>query len=115
VTIAIVEGSNQAIWQIRVPPEIQGRVFGAEQMITRSTAPLAYLLAGPLADKIFEPIMAADGILSDSLGPWIGVGVGRGIGLMFILMGFIKISVAAWGFINPNIRGIEDDLPDAVE
>jgi MFS family permease len=115
VTIAVVEGSNQAIWQIKVPPEIQGRVFGAEQMITRSTAPLAYLLAGPLADKIFEPMMAMDGYLADSLGQLLGMGVGRGIGLMFILMGFIKISVAAWGFINPNIRGIEEDLPDAVE
>jgi hypothetical protein len=115
VTIAVVEGSNQAIWQIKVPPEIQGRVFGAEQMITRSTTPLAYLLAGPLADKIFEPMMAMDGYLADSLGQLLGVGVGRGIGLIFVLMGMIKICVAAWGFINPNIRGIEDDLPDAVE
>lgn len=114
MTIAVVEGSNQAIWQIKVPPEIQGRVFGAEQMITRSTTPLAFLLAGPLADKIFEPMMATDGFLSDKLGLLLGVGVGRGIGLIFVLMGLIKIGVAAWGFINPNIRGIEEDLPDVV-
>lgn len=114
MTIAVVEGSNQAIWQIKVPPEIQGRVFGAEQMITRSTTPLAFLLAGPLADKIFEPMMATDGFLSDKLSLLLGVGVGRGIGLIFVLMGLIKIGVAAWGFINPNIRGIEEDLPDVV-
>jgi DHA3 family macrolide efflux protein-like MFS transporter len=113
-TIAIVQGSNQAIWQVKVPPEIQGRVFGAQQMVTRSTTPLAYLLAGPLADKIFEPMLAVDGNLADSLGPLLGVGLGRGIGMMFVLMGFIKIGVAAWGFINPQIREIEDNLPDAV-
>lgn len=114
-TIAIVQGSNQAIWQIKVPPEIQGRVFGAEQMVTRSTAPLAYLLAGPLADKIFEPMLAVDGILADSLGQLVGVGIGRGIGLMFVLMGLVKIGVAVWGFTNPHIREIEGNLSDAVE
>jgi DHA3 family macrolide efflux protein-like MFS transporter len=114
-TIAIVEGSNQAIWQIKVPPEIQGRVFGAQQMVTRGTTPLAYLLAGPLADKIFEPMLTMDGSLADSIGQWVGVGIGRGIGLMFVLMGFIKIGVSAWGFINPHIREIEGNLPDAVE
>jgi hypothetical protein len=114
MTIAVVEGSNQAIWQVKVPPDIQGRVFGAQQMVTRSTAPLAYLLAGPLADKIFEPMLAVDGSLADRLGPLLGTGIGRGIGLMFFLMGLIKIGVAAWGFINPSIRRIENDLPDAV-
>jgi len=114
-TIAIVEGSNQAIWQVKVPPEIQGRVFGAQQMVTRGTTPLAYLLAGPLADKIFEPMLAVDGLLADSLGQLVGMGTGRGIGLIFVLMGFIKIAVAAWGFINPHIREIEENLPDAVE
>jgi DHA3 family macrolide efflux protein-like MFS transporter len=113
-TIAIVEGSNQAIWQVKVPPEIQGRVFGAQQMVTRSTTPLAYLLAGPLADKIFEPMLAVDGSFADSLGQLLGVGIGRGIGLMFIIMGIIKMGVATWGFINPQIREIEDNLPDAV-
>jgi DHA3 family macrolide efflux protein-like MFS transporter len=114
-TIAIVEGSNQAIWQVKVPPEIQGRVFGAQQMVVRSTTPLAYLLAGPLADKIFEPLLVVDGSLADSLGPLVGVGIGRGIGLMFVLMGIIKTAVAAWGFVNPHIREIEDKLPDVVE
>jgi MFS transporter, DHA3 family, macrolide efflux protein len=114
MTIAIVEGSSQAIWQVKVPPEMQGRVFGAQQMVTRSTAPLAYLLAGPLADEIFEPMLAVNGSLADRLGPLLGTGVGRGIALMFVLMGFIKIVVSTWGFINPHIRQIEDHIPDAV-
>jgi DHA3 family macrolide efflux protein-like MFS transporter len=114
-TIAIVEGSNQAIWQVKVPPEIQGRVFGTQQMVTRATTPLAYLLVGPLADKVFEPMLTVNGILADSLGQLVGVGIGRGIGLMFVLMGFIKIAVSAWGFINPHIREIEEILTDVVE
>jgi MFS family permease len=59
-TIAIVFGSNQAIWQSKVAPDIQGRVFATQQMIARAAAPLAYLLAGPLADRVFEPLLAPD-------------------------------------------------------
>ena len=77
--------------------------------------PLAYLLAGPLADKVFEPLLAVDGPLAKSVGGVIGTGAGRGIGLLFILMGIIKVTaVAIIGKLNPRVRNVEDELPDAV-
>jgi hypothetical protein len=69
------------------------------------------LLAGPLAEKIFEPWMAASGALSQLLEGYIGSGAGRGIGLMFILMGLAKIGVSVWAYLNPRVRLIEDELP----
>jgi MFS family permease len=114
VTIAIVFGSNQAIWQTKVSPEVQGRVFATQQMVTRATSPLAYLLAGPLADVVFEPLLAADGPLSNSVGQLLGAGPGRGIGLLFVLMGLTKILFALVGQSNPRIRRVEAELPDAV-
>ena len=112
-TIAVVQGSNRALWQIKVPPELQGRVFAAEQMMARAFAPLAYLLAGPLADRVFEPLLAAEGALAGDLGPILGTGPGRGIGLMFLLIGLTKVLIAAAARGNRHIREIEDDLPDA--
>src|SRR5512135_1022330 len=56
-TIPFSAASNQAIWQAKIPQEIQGRVFAIRQMVSRSITPLAYLLAGPLADRVFEPLM----------------------------------------------------------
>ena len=114
LTIAIVYGSNQAIWQSKVAPDVQGRVFATQQMITRAATPLAFLLAGPLAERVFEPLLAANGPLAGSLGGIIGAGAGRGIGLMFILMGVVKILVSLGGYLSPSIRFVEDELPDMV-
>jgi DHA3 family macrolide efflux protein-like MFS transporter len=113
-TIAIIYGSNQAIWQSKVPPDVQGRVFATQQMIARSSTPLAYLVAGPLADKLFEPLLALDGPLVGSIGQIMGVGPGRGIGLLFIVMGILKVVVTLGGYLYPHIRLVEDELPDGI-
>jgi DHA3 family macrolide efflux protein-like MFS transporter len=112
MTIAIVYGSNQAIWQSKVAPDVQGRVFATQQMIARAAVPLAYLLAGPVAERLFEPLLSERGSLAASLGPIIGTGPGRGIGLMFIGMGLIKIVVSLTGYLLPKVRRVEDELPD---
>lgn len=114
VTIAIVYGSNQAIWQSKVEAQVQGRVFATQQMVARSTAPLAYLLAGPLADRVFNPLLAAGGPLAGSLGPVLSTGPGRGIGLLFVLMGAIKVAITLIGRLDPHVRNVEHELPDAV-
>jgi len=114
LTIAIVSGSNQAIWQSKVAPHVQGRVFAMQQMIAKSTTPLAYLLAGTLADKVFEPLLAANGLLAGSLGHIMGIGPGRGIGLLFIVMGMMKVIVSLGGYLYPRIYFVEDELPDAI-
>jgi hypothetical protein len=114
ITIAVVFGSNQTIWQTKVEPENQGRVFSAQQMFTSLASPLAYLLAGPLAEKIFEPLMASGGALTSEFGPLLGSGAGRGIGLMFVLMGLVKITVSVLAYLNPRVRRVEDALPGAL-
>jgi len=112
VTIAIVYGSNQAIWQSKIAPNVQGRVFATQQMIAKAALPLAYLLAGPLADNLFEPLLATTGLLIESVGQIIGIGSGRGIGLLFIMMGMIKMAVTLIGYAHPRIRLVENELPD---
>jgi DHA3 family macrolide efflux protein-like MFS transporter len=114
LTIAFVYGSNQAIWQTKVPAGIQGRVFATQQMVARSASPLAYLLAGPLAERLFEPLLAPGGTLATSVGLVVGVGPGRGIGLLFMVMGVIKVIVSSAGYLHPRIRLVEDELPDAL-
>jgi hypothetical protein len=83
-------------------------------MVARSMAPLAYLLAGPLADRVFNPLLLADGPLAGSLGNVLGSGPGRGIGLIFVLMGAIKVGITVIGRMRPHLRDVEDELPDAV-
>jgi hypothetical protein len=112
--LSICNASSQAIWQAKVAPDLQGRVFATRMMMAIFATPLAYLLAGPLADLVFEPLMAPDGALAESLGRLIGVGTGRGIGLIFILMGLLISFAAAVAYLHPRIRLVEEELPDHV-
>lgn len=111
--IPIGNGSSQALWQAKVEPDLQGRVFAVRRLLAGATGPMAILLSGPLADGIFEPLLADGGPLAGSVGGWIGTGPGRGIAFLFILMGVASIlfTVAAYGY-RP-LREVQEGLPDA--
>ncbi|MBV7337467.1 hypothetical protein KFU94_56400 [Chloroflexi bacterium TSY] len=44
----------------------------------------------------------------------IGVGPGRGIGLMFITTELLTVVTAVSGLLYPRLRRIEIELPDAI-
>lgn len=111
----ILIGASQALWLAKVPPDLQGRVFATRRMIAFSTLPLAQILAGPLADGVFEPLMAPGGALAGSVGQVIGVGPGRGIALLLMLLGVLITLIALIGMRTPALRDLEDNVPDAVE
>ena len=111
--VPLASAPSQAIFQSKVAPAVQGRVFAMRMLISRSTLPLAFLVAGPLADQLFEPLMQAGGSLSSSfIAHLIGSGAGRGIGLIFILSGTILALATAVAYANPRIRNVETELPD---
>ena len=113
-SLPIINSSVFTILLRKVPPAIQGRVFATMQTIAFSCIPLAYVVAGPLAERIFEPLMAADGLLAGSIGQIIGVGPGRGIGLLFITMEIVAILVTVAVYRYPRLRFVEDELPDVI-
>lgn len=110
----IIVSCNQTIWQRKVPMELQGRVFAGQQMVERSLSIFAYLVAGPLVDQILEPMLAPGGLLANSIGQIIGVGPGRGIGLLFILVGILNIVATLFAYQEPRLRRLEVELPDAI-
>jgi MFS family permease len=114
VTVAVVNGTSQVLWQVKVPPELQGRTFSVRRMLAQMAIPVSYLSAGPLADGVFEPLLAAGGGLAGSVGSVIGTGPGRGIGFMFVLMGLGTVLLAVLAYLIPSIRNLEDELPDMV-
>lgn len=113
-SLPIINGCSQAIWLAKTPPGLQGRVFATRRMIAWSSLPLAYLLAGPLADRVFEPLMAVGGPLAGSVGRVIGVGPGRGIALLYMIFGTLILGVTLVAVSYPRLRRLELEIPDAV-
>jgi hypothetical protein len=106
--------SSNAIEQSKVAVDVQGRVFGIAGVISLISEALAYPAAGLMADGIFEPLMVKGGALAGILGPVIGMGPGRGMGLLNIVMGLCLVVTVAIGYLYPRVRLLEDELPDAV-
>lgn len=88
--IPYIEASEQTILQRVVPYERQGRVFGFAQTVEQSASPLTAFLIGPIAQFIFIPYMTT-GAGVDLIGWWFGVGMERGIALVFIITAIIGI------------------------
>jgi MFS transporter, DHA3 family, macrolide efflux protein len=108
----IINGSNQAIWQAKVAPDVQGRVFSVRRLIAWVTAPLAQLAAIPLADRLVGPAMLEGGSLVPLFGPLVGTGPGAGYSLIFIFAGAAAALVGIAGYFVPAIRHVETLLPD---
>ena len=70
------------------------------------------LLAGPLADQIFEPAMSHAGALAPAFGGLLGTGPGAGMSLMFLISGVLGIVVGLGGYSFSMIRNVETLLPD---
>jgi MFS family permease len=113
-TLPFVGGSSQAIWQSKVSPEVQGRVFAVRRMIAWSAIPLSYMVAGPLAEYVFEPLLSHGGLLAGSVGRFTGTGPGRGIGFLFVVMGALTLLIVACGYFYPRLRHLEDEIADAI-
>ncbi len=114
LTLPVAGAASDAIWQTKVPPALQGRCFAIQRVVSEAFLPLGFCVAGPLADRLFEPAMAPGGRLAESLGALFGVGPGRGIALIFVLGGLAFILAGAAGYLFPRLRRVESELADAL-
>lgn len=110
--IPFIVTCDRTIWQLKVPPDVQGRVFAVTDMLRTMTMPVGYLLAGPMADRVFEPAMMPGGALSPVFGSILGTGPGAGMGLMFMMTAILGMTISLSGYLIPAIRSVESDLPD---
>jgi len=110
--IPLINSSNQAIWQAKVVPDLQGRVFATRRLIAWFVTPIATLLAGPLADNVFGPAMNADTPMSAAFGWLVGTGPGAGMSLIIVFCGLAMSLVGLGGYGVRVVRQAETLLPD---
>jgi MFS family permease len=110
---ALINGSNQAIWQSKVAPDVQGRVFSARRLIAWFTSPVTPLIAGPLADVVMEPAMRnPNSAMAQTLGGVFGVGPGAGMSIIMVASGICILITVAVAMRVRVIRNAESLLPD---
>lgn len=112
-TLPVLNSSAMTIFQTKTAPSVLGRVLATVRVLGDASAPVAYLLAGPLADGVFEPLMQPDGALAASAGAIIGTGDGRGTALLFAVAGALMLVLTAVASAYRPLRNV-DLLPDAL-
>jgi MFS family permease len=106
-SLPVIDSCVDVIWQTRTPAWVHGRVSASFRLAGAISAPVAYASAGPLADRVFEPMLAAGGRLAAALGPGFGSGPGRGTGLMYVLLGLGAGVAVIVTYLSPAVRRIE--------
>jgi Major Facilitator Superfamily len=107
-----LRGNLDAIWQVKVAPAMQGRVFGARQVIDTMALPIALGVVGPLVDTVLEPGMQPGGRLLPLFGAFVPGGLGGGMALVFFGTGVLGVLVGLAGFLVKVVRDVDTDLPD---
>lgn len=108
--LAFANAPFWSIMQAKIAPDLQGRVFAAYLQVAMLLAPLASLVAGPLADRVFEPARRQP--VWRGVGWLVGVGPGAGMGMMFVVAGSVILALSLAVYAIPAVRRLEADLPD---
>jgi len=105
----LINTSNQR----KVPPEFQGRVFSVRLLIAQVSGPLATLLAGPLADRVFEPALrGGEGTWARLFGGLVGTGAGAGMALIIIGCALLGLMAVLGAYSVRAVREVETIVPD---
>lgn len=111
-TVPMASSASQTLWQRKIDPLFQGRVFALRNIIMKAAQPMAFLAAGLLADRVFEPGMRQGGVLSQWFGAAWGTGEGRGSALLMSASGVLSLLCVIWILCTPRIRRADLDLSD---
>jgi MFS family permease len=114
--VPAVGAAVATIYHERVPPGMQGRVFGLRAAIGRGLEPLGALTAGVVISTVAEPAMADGEIGARTVGRAIGTGTERGAAAVLGAIGVALVVVGVWvmrSWINDVLDG--DRADHAVE
>jgi DHA3 family macrolide efflux protein-like MFS transporter len=103
-SLGVLGAVSRAIWLTQVPQALQGRVYSTRTLVSQCVAPLAYLTAAPLANGVFEPLLIAWRTTLPSIGLLFGSEPGRGLALLFVCFGLLRIAVGLFLWFSKTFR-----------
>jgi MFS family permease len=114
LSLPFVNTSLDVLVRSNVANRMQGRVWSIVSLISQLGLVIALASAGYLADKVFNPWLNHGGVLATSIGNFIGVGPGRGIGLLFIISGLFISLLALIMTKLKSLRALDKPLAGLV-
>ncbi len=105
----LLGSSEKALWMESTTPEIQGRIFAANSFVLQVVSAIATLIAGPLAEHIFEPAVRSSTV-AWVVRPLFGTEPGAGIALLYVLTSLALILVGVGGFYLPALRRADETI-----
>ncbi len=105
--LPFVNTSIEVLIRRNIDNKKQGHVWSIISTITYLGSIVAFVVAGFLADKVFNPLLEVNGKLAGTVGSIIGIGEGRGIGLMLIVSGIIISFISLSIFRNKFIKNLD--------
>jgi hypothetical protein len=99
----LIQTRNETIWQREVDLEVQGCVFTLKSQVASFALPVAYALAGPLADLVFEPTLASGARWTRPLTALFGTGHGAGMATLLAVVGALGAVTVAYGYSRPSV------------
>jgi hypothetical protein len=112
MSFPLTQSASNAIWQSKVAPDIQGRVFAARRLIAWLVDPIMPIIAGLVADYVTEPAMTTQTGLARTFGWLVGNSPGSGMSLQYVFSGLCYIGVILVAWFIPVVRNVETLLPD---
>ena len=104
---------GNGLWVRKVQAQWRGRVFAFIGMAGHLVGPLFAFLGAYLADRIFEPAMAGGGQFARAALAVVGEGGGRGLALVFVLVGAGSLLLALYGLSQARFRALDQLVPDS--
>jgi MFS family permease len=109
-TTPLIDASFMSMMQLKVPPDMQGRVFGLLFQMMQVATPLSLLITGPLVDRVLEPAVGHP--MWAAVAPVVGNDAGAGMGLLMVSAGCVLFMLTLLVYLHPRTRSVEVDLPD---
>ncbi len=111
IAIPLMSTNLNAIMRLRVPEQVQGRVYAVRNSLQFFTIPIGYFLGGLLVDQVFEPVMALQAKES-VLVRMFGSGKGSGAAFLFFVIAFAGIFVCLYFRRDRQIWKLEEETTE---